>query len=426
MEQIQIGPTGGNGGKPFDNYDVPPGARLTAIHVYTEWVLNALQIDYANDSGGSEGRPPLGGLGGEHHVFYLDEGEYLTGISGRAGWYVDSIRFHTNKRVSPTYGGGGGDREYSFMAPEGREIGGFFGRSDWYIDSLGVYARPREEGGAMPGGEATGDEGESWMEMTGEGQALPASVVVKREMIASNEALEELEDLALAEAIAGLGGEDIDEGQVDAAIYTQVVEDSEAGHTVAIVLAVAAEMGGVETVGDDPYEAAVMVSDVIESDDDLAAIEDEAVEGAIDLLLEEVEGEIDEVEVTIYAGVSEDKAAEKTYGAVVAIATRVESGTATATRSAPPAAAERSPSPKDLERVEGIGPKIAELLIAHDILDLADLAETSVERLRTILGAAGRRFRLADPGSWPEQARLGASGMWDALTEPQSRLRAGR
>jgi predicted flap endonuclease-1-like 5' DNA nuclease len=425
MEQLQIGPAGGNGGRPFEHYDVPLGSRLTAIHVYTEWVVNAIQIDFANAAGGDDGRPPIGGLGGEHHVFYLDEGEYLTGLSGRAGWYIDSIRFHTNRRVSTTFGGGGGDREYHFEAPEGHEIVGFFGRSEWYIDSLGVYVR-RHEAEATPRDMASGDGGQTWTEMADEGQALPASVVVKRTVVASNEALEELEDVALAEAIAGLGGEEIDEGQVDAALYTQVLEDGEAGQTVAIVLAVAAE-AGVETVGDDPDEAAVMVSGVVESDDDMASLEDEAVAGAIDLLLEDVEGEVDEVEVTIYAGVSEDEAADTSYGAVVAIATRIGAIEEPATRgAAQPAAGARQPRPKDLERVEGIGPKIAELLIAHDIFDLAELAETSVERLRTILGGAGRRFRLAEPASWPEQARLGASGLWDALTELQSRLRAGR
>lgn len=429
MNQIQIDPAGGNGGKPFEHYEVPTGTRLTAIHVFTEWVVNAIQIEYAGANGASEGRPPIGGLGGEHHVFYLDEDEYLTGISGRAGWYIDSIRFHTNKRQSPTFGGGGGDREYTFEAPERHEVVGFFGRSEWYIDSLGVYVRPRVEAETVAADqmlEEADDEAESWMELTGEGQALPASVVVKREVVASNEALEELEDRALAEAIAGLGGEEIDEGKVDAAIYTQVLDHGETGQTLAVVLAVAAETGGVETVGDDAAEAAVMVSDTVESDDDLSALEDEAVEGAIDTLLEEVDGEVEEVEVTIYAGVAEDDAGERAYGAVVAIATRVEARQEPATRTASAPSDERSPRPKDLELIEGIGPKIAELLIAHDILNLADLAETSVERLRTILGAAGRRFRLADPGSWPDQAKLGASGMWDALTELQSRLRAGR
>ena len=89
MEQIQIGPAGGNGGKPFDHYVIPDGARLSAIHIYTEWVVNAIQIDYISATGTAEGRPPIGGLGGEHHAFYLDEAAYLTGLSGRAGWYID-------------------------------------------------------------------------------------------------------------------------------------------------------------------------------------------------------------------------------------------------------------------------------------------------------------------------------------------------
>lgn len=58
MEQMQIGPAGGNGGKPFDHYDVPAGARLTAIHVFTEWVLNAIQFRMGPTA---DGRPPMAG-----------------------------------------------------------------------------------------------------------------------------------------------------------------------------------------------------------------------------------------------------------------------------------------------------------------------------------------------------------------------------
>ena len=86
METFQIGPVGGNGGKPFEGYNIPKDARLTAIHIYTEWVINAIQLDYRNSDGSDGGRPPVGGLGGEHHVFYLQDDEYLTGISGQGGW----------------------------------------------------------------------------------------------------------------------------------------------------------------------------------------------------------------------------------------------------------------------------------------------------------------------------------------------------
>ncbi|MCS6842872.1 MAG: DUF4332 domain-containing protein, partial [Caldilineales bacterium] len=80
----------------------------------------------------------------------------------------------------------------------------------------------------------------------------------------------------------------------------------------------------------------------------------------------------------------------------------------------------------DLTIVEGIGPKIAELLRAAGIRTLAQLARTDVSELQAILDAAGPRFRLADPTSWPEQARLAAGGAWAALREWQDRLKGGR
>lgn len=104
MEHPQLGPIGGRGGKPFDGYSIPQGARLTAIHIYADWVIDALQFDYTQVDGKAAGRPPVGGLGGRHYVFYLDPDEYLTGISGRCGWYLDSIRFHTSKRESDLCG----------------------------------------------------------------------------------------------------------------------------------------------------------------------------------------------------------------------------------------------------------------------------------------------------------------------------------
>lgn len=434
MEQMQIGPTGGNGGKPFDHYDIPENAHLTAIHIFTEWVINAIQFDYETAGGDTTGRPPIGGLGGEHHEFFLDKDEYLTGISGRAGWYVDSIRFHTNKRVSDVYGGSGGDHDFSFEAPDGYEIGGLFGRAAWYLDAVGINVRRRAERAPdgsthnATGADEPGDEHEdvaSWLEMAGEGEPMVATVIVRREVIASQGDLDALEDAALAEVIAAVEGEEDGENTVDVSVYTQVVDDEMTGHTIAVVMAVAAEAGsGMEIVGDEPNEVAVMVTDAIESDDDLAELEEEAVEGAIDTLLEETGGDVDEVEITIYSGTSDDEATGQAYGAVVAIASTTQSSSPS--REINLGSLSREAKPKDLELVEGIGPKIAELLIEQGILDLADLAVAPVERLREILRAAGRRFRLADPGTWPEQAVLGAAGLWDALSELQTRLKAGR
>jgi predicted flap endonuclease-1-like 5' DNA nuclease len=80
----------------------------------------------------------------------------------------------------------------------------------------------------------------------------------------------------------------------------------------------------------------------------------------------------------------------------------------------------------DLQKIEGIGPKIATILNAHGIHTFADLAEATVETLQKYLEEAGPRYRLAHPETWPEQARLAAGGWWEALEELQDQLKGGR
>lgn len=79
----------------------------------------------------------------------------------------------------------------------------------------------------------------------------------------------------------------------------------------------------------------------------------------------------------------------------------------------------------DLTLIEGIGPKIAGLLDDAGIRSFADLAVTPRSRLAEILAAAGPRFRLADPGTWPDQALLAARGEWEALERLKGQLRGG-
>jgi large subunit ribosomal protein L21 len=80
----------------------------------------------------------------------------------------------------------------------------------------------------------------------------------------------------------------------------------------------------------------------------------------------------------------------------------------------------------DLTKVEGIGPKIAELLNAAGISTYRALSETTPEQIKAILSAAGGRYQTAVPDSWPQQAQLAADGSWDALTELQDKLDGGR
>ena len=86
----------------------------------------------------------------------------------------------------------------------------------------------------------------------------------------------------------------------------------------------------------------------------------------------------------------------------------------------------KTPRPKDLEKVEGIGPKIAQLLIAAGIMDLEDLSKANVGTLKDVLHAAGPRYQMADPSTWPEQAALGAKGNWEAMEKLKDELKGGR
>ncbi|HET91556.1 MAG TPA: hypothetical protein ENN99_12590 [Chloroflexi bacterium] len=82
--------------------------------------------------------------------------------------------------------------------------------------------------------------------------------------------------------------------------------------------------------------------------------------------------------------------------------------------------------PHNLQKIAGIGPKIASILNAHGIYTFADLAEVTVDELQQYLQEAGPRYRLADPTTWPAQARLAADGDWEALETLQGNLKGGR
>lgn len=83
------------------------------------------------------------------------------------------------------------------------------------------------------------------------------------------------------------------------------------------------------------------------------------------------------------------------------------------------------PTPDDLKRIRGIGPKTAGLLQSAGILTYAQLAMTSVDSLQAILAEAGLSS-IVNPTAWPEQARLAAEDDWDALKALQEELKAKR
>lgn len=80
----------------------------------------------------------------------------------------------------------------------------------------------------------------------------------------------------------------------------------------------------------------------------------------------------------------------------------------------------------DLQAIEGIGPKIAELLTNAGVNTWQKLADSSVEDLKTILLEGGNRFKMHDPSSWSQQAQFAANRNWEKLKEYQDYLVGGR
>lgn len=81
----------------------------------------------------------------------------------------------------------------------------------------------------------------------------------------------------------------------------------------------------------------------------------------------------------------------------------------------------------NLQVIEGIGPKMEEVLHSAGIITWADLAHRSSEQLRDILDkAGGGKYQIIDPGTWPSQAQLANRSEWDDLIRVQKALDAGR
>ena len=80
----------------------------------------------------------------------------------------------------------------------------------------------------------------------------------------------------------------------------------------------------------------------------------------------------------------------------------------------------------DFTKIEGIGPKISEVISAAGIATFAELSKTSTDKLKTILSDAGSRFASHDPTTWPAQSKMAAEGKWDELKKWQDELDGGK
>ena len=88
------------------------------------------------------------------------------------------------------------------------------------------------------------------------------------------------------------------------------------------------------------------------------------------------------------------------------------------------APAKKTDAADDLTKIEGIGPKIAEVMANNWVASYADLSASKVGDLRTILADNG--LSQHDPKTWKKQATLAKNGKRDELKKLQDELDWGK
>ena len=79
----------------------------------------------------------------------------------------------------------------------------------------------------------------------------------------------------------------------------------------------------------------------------------------------------------------------------------------------------------DLTLIEGIGPKIGNLLKTSGINSFSKLAAATPNEIKSILSKGGSNYVSHDPTTWPDQAQLAAAGDWTKLNELKEKLIGG-
>ena len=79
----------------------------------------------------------------------------------------------------------------------------------------------------------------------------------------------------------------------------------------------------------------------------------------------------------------------------------------------------------DLTAIEGIGPKICGLFHAAGYRTFTQVSNMTVVQMSKILDDAGPNYRLANPETWAQQAKLAATNRWTDLKALQDQLTAG-
>ena len=80
----------------------------------------------------------------------------------------------------------------------------------------------------------------------------------------------------------------------------------------------------------------------------------------------------------------------------------------------------------DLTKIEGIGPKAAEVFVTAGINTFALLATTPLDTMKELLANAEAKVQHLDPTTWATQSQLAADGKWEELKKLQDELNGGK
>ena len=85
---------------------------------------------------------------------------------------------------------------------------------------------------------------------------------------------------------------------------------------------------------------------------------------------------------------------------------------------------QREQAPDDLQKIEGIGPKVSRVLKEAGITTFSGLAAANSADVQKALNDTG--LQMMNPEGWIEQASLAAKGDWEGLERLQNELKGGR
>lgn len=131
----------------FKLWDFGEGDSLISLRVNYDWVVKAMECCTSKKGCQVFGNPTAEWS----EAILVPNGASIIGISGAAGWFIDSISFHfSDGSQSEVYGGKGGDLHYELLLNKDEkgqwkgEFLGFWGSYTHSLETLGLLFWPIE------------------------------------------------------------------------------------------------------------------------------------------------------------------------------------------------------------------------------------------------------------------------------------------